>query len=344
MSEATPGFTRSSPARSLTVLVVAALVASVLIVQAAPASAAAGSSEFEDCLLDEINAARAAAGVAALDIAPAEAADVREFSEWMSDNEFRHMTAKERDAILPVNTTAWAENVGWSSVSTYPDCTAVHELFMDSPAHRANLLNASVRFLAPGVHIDASGTWVTELFFAAPGYVPAFEGTFFDDDDSVFENDIEKLVVAGITYGCGDGRYCPNAFVNRGQMAAFLVRALDLPAAPSAGFTDTTSSVFATQIDSLAAAGVTRGCGGERYCPGRVVTRAQMAAFLVRALGLPAAPSAGFTDTATSIFAADIDSLAAAGITMGCGGGRFCPSSPVTRGQMAAFLVRALDL
>lgn len=53
---------------------------------------------------------------------------------------------------------------------------------------------------------------------------------------------------------------------------------------------------------------------------------------------------AGFFDVpATSTFPSDINWLAAARITTGCGGNRFCPKDPVTREQMAAFLRRALS-
>ena len=38
-----------------------------------------------------------------------------------------------------------------------------------------------------------------------------------------------------------------------------------------------------------------------------------------------------------------INQIAAAGITLGCGGTNYCPNEPVTRGQMAAFLVRGLE-
>jgi hypothetical protein len=73
-----------------------------------------------------------------------------------------------------------------------------------------------------------------------------------------------------------------------------------------------------------------------------------MAAFLHRALGgiLTASGSPGtFSDTGDNPFAADIVWLAATGITKGCNpptNDRFCPDSSVTRGQMAAFLHRAL--
>jgi hypothetical protein len=70
-----------------------------------------------------------------------------------------------------------------------------------------------------------------------------------------------------------------------------------------------------------------------------------MAAFLVRALGLTDQGTTDFIDDNGSIFEADIEKLAAAGITKGCNppdNTKFCPGDHVTRGQMAAFLNRAL--
>jgi hypothetical protein len=167
---------------------------------------------------------------------------------------------------------------------------------------------------------------------------------------SVFEDDIEWLAATGITRGCNppvNDRFCPDDPVTRGQMAAFLTRALQLDPAPSAGFLDS-AGTFGDDIDRLAASGITRGCNpptNDRFCPDDPVTRGQMAAFLTRALQLDPAPSAGFLDSAGT-FGDDIDRLAASGITRGCNppvNDRFCPDDPVTRGQMAAFLRRALD-
>lgn len=106
-------------------------------------------------------------------------------------------------------------------------------------------------------------------------------------------------------------------------------------------------SVFSADIAALAEARITKGCNppaNTRFCPDAHVTRAEMAAFLVRALDLPA-DDHPFLDTTGHIFQADVASLAAAGITKGCNpptNNRFCPDAPVTRGQMAAFLGRAL--
>lgn len=172
--------------------------------------------------------------------------------------------------------------------------------------------------------------------------------SFDDDDGSIFEPDIEWLVEQEITLGCvADGSlFCPDDGVTRGQMAAFLYRALDLPAATSNPFTDVGTSGFDAEIAAVAQEGITQGCNpeGTEFCPDGVVTRGQMAAFLARALDLPDGAVNSFTDDDDSIFEADIAKIALAGITQGCnaGGTEFCPDDPVTRGQMAAFLNRAL--
>ena len=110
------------------------------------------------------------------------------------------------------------------------------------------------------------------------------------------------------------------------------------------------SSVHAASIEALHAAGITAGCSQQplRYCPHQPVTRAQMATFLTRALNLETpATTAGFTDVdPSSVHAASIEALHAAGITAGCSQQplRYCPHQPVTRAQMATFLTRALNL
>jgi subtilisin family serine protease len=168
-------------------------------------------------------------------------------------------------------------------------------------------------------------------------------GGFGDVANSPYLLDIIWLVDSGITAGCDVDRFCPNSSVTRGQMAAFLVRALDLPATSHDYFTDDETSQFEAVVNSLAASGITGGCGGSRFCPNTVISRGQMAAFLVRALDLPASGHDSFTDDESSQFETDINSLAASGITGGCGGTRFCPTAVVTRGQMAAFLHRAFE-
>jgi hypothetical protein len=175
------------------------------------------------------------------------------------------------------------------------------------------------------------------------GLAWATSGPFFDADDSAFRNDIMWAWNAGITSGCGSGRYCPGSTVNREQMASFLVRAMEPPATSRDFFADDERSAHEGDINRLAATGVTAGCASRRYCPTLGVTREQMASFLVRALRLPRTSRDFFTDDERSAHEADINALAAAGITGGCSATRYCPTAPVSREQMAAFLRRGFD-
>lgn len=197
-----------------------------------------------------------------------------------------------------------------------------------------------------------NGAWSGYSSTFTPTAAPV--DTFTDDDASIFEADIEWLAAEGITRGCNppvNDLFCPDDPVTRGQMAAFLHRALDgvlVPGAPVT-FNDDDGSVFEADIEWLGAVGVTRGCNpptNDNFCPDDNVTRGQMAAFLVRALGLTDDGGGNlFTDDDGSIFESDIDKLATAGITLGCNppaNDNFCPDTNVTRGQMAAFLHRAL--
>ena len=59
----------------------------------------------------------------------------------------------------------------------------------------------------------------------------------------------------------------------------------------------------------------------------------------------PAPASPTFNDVAPGDFGyGHIEALAASGITVGCGGGNFCPNAALTRAQMAVFLAKALGL
>jgi D-alanyl-D-alanine carboxypeptidase-like protein len=179
-----------------------------------------------------------------------------------------------------------------------------------------------------------------------------FEGTFRDDDESIHLESIEYVAAVGITSGCnppyGD-EFCPSDTITRGAMAAFLARALDLPSTGSDLFDDDEGSIFQSDINRIAAAGITLGCNppaNNNFCPEDTVSRGQMAAFLVRAFGFndPGSDNS-FLDDDGSVFEPSIERLRVAGITQGCNppaNDRFCPDRDVRRDEMAAFLHRAL--
>ena len=73
------------------------------------------------------------------------------------------------------------------------------------------------------------GTVAVILAVASIAYALPQGGTFVDDNGHVFEPAIEAVAAEGITKGCNppvNDKFCPNDFVTRGQMAAFLKRAL----------------------------------------------------------------------------------------------------------------------
>lgn len=119
--------------------------------------------------------------------------------------------------------------------------------------------------------------------------------------------------------------------------------------AQGAAFTDVpVAHTFYKEIGKLSARGVTLGGGGGLFMPDELVTRDQMAAFIIRALGEfdpPTPASQRFLDVPPeNPFYAFIDQMAIRQITVGCNltGPLYCPADPVTRDQMAAFVMRAL--
>jgi hypothetical protein len=107
------------------------------------------------------------------------------------------------------------------------------------------------------------------------------------------EDYIRAIFNAGITTGCAQNppRYCPQNSVNRAQMAAFIIRAVEGEplanyCATGSPFSDVSSnSPMCKYIKRLSELGITTGCAQNppRYCPQNSVNRAQMAAFLARA-------------------------------------------------------------
>jgi subtilisin family serine protease len=206
---------------------------------------------------------------------------------------------------------------------------------------------ASFSYYSPNIDIAAPGTsilsttlsgyaTVSGTSFSAPLAAGAAALLLSADPALGYEGVIEKLMALA------DHPSAVNGKVASGRLNAG--RAL------THKFIDTVGHLFESDISWAAAQGITKGCNpptNTKFCPDNAVTREVMAAFLVRALSLPGASKDYFTDDNGSIFEADINAIAEAGITKGCNppdNTKFCPQNVVDRGQMAAFLVRALGL
>jgi len=292
------------------------------------------------------------------------------------DTSYGHGLLQMRDALdeLAIRDTAaptWAtgarlkvsrygENdlvLSWNGASDDVGVTGYRLRLMGTSGFDVAGTSAPVTGLSPGTAYrfevqarDESGNWSQPL--AAVVHTARH---FTDIAGQAFRQDILWLSGEDITRGCNppvNDEFCPGRVLNRQTMSAFLVRALGLTVNSHPPFIDVAAGgVFAEDIGRLATAGITRGCNppdNDEFCPSGPVTRAALAALLVRALDLDENTHVGFVDVpAGSVFAEDIGRLATAGITQGCNpphNDRFCPDGLVTRGQLAAFLHRALSL
>ena len=167
---------------------------------------------------------------------------------------------------------------------------------------------------------------------------------------------VEALLHNSVTGGCSGTQYCGSAATTREQMAVFLVAGRAGPYyAPVACqgtpvFPDVpVGSPYCRWIEELSRLGVTAGCGGGNYCPTANVSRQEMAVFVLRTaepgINPPACTTPVFADVpASSPYCRWIEELARRGVITGCGGGNFCPNDPVTREQMAVFIVLTYGL
>ena len=115
---------------------------------------------------------------------------------------------------------------------------------------------------------------------------------YVDDDENPHESAINRIAAAGLMGGCTETRFCPDDSTTRAQLAAILVRAFGLtPGGPNA-FDDDDGSLFEPEINALAAAGFSGGCGDRLFCPDQAVSRQAMRDLLGRVVTFLAEPSA----------------------------------------------------
>ncbi len=158
---------------------------------------------------------------------------------------------------------------------------------------------------------------------------------------------IVSIYHASITDGYPDGTYRPYNGVSRAEMAAFLTRALGLSPAvcTTEPFPDVPKGAwYCPYVQALKEAGVAHGRPDGKYAPLDNVSRAQMAAFMARALNLSVVPctTKPFPDVAKDAwYCPYVQAIKLAGITKGFPDGTYRPDDTVTRAQMAVYLFRA---
>ena len=175
------------------------------------------------------------------------------------------------------------------------------------------------------VAVSGPGTAAAAGAGASEGVAPTGD---FSDVGSVHAHGIEQVAKLGIDPGCGEGRFCPDDPISRAEMAAWLDRAV----AHINGPPPQDETALVSSEDDAA------------------VSRAEAAAMLTAAFEHLAAVDeieGVFADTGDTPEAAAraIEGIHAAGLTKGCAANplRYCPHQPITRGQAAAMLARAIQ-
>ncbi len=189
------------------------------------------------------------------------------------------------------------------------------------------------------VPVYASGTLSASMPDAAASYGTMAPGL---ETSCVSSGDCSTLAVNGVkTPGAHE-----DVYIREGTLAD---KIWDIHVAPT--FPDVpASNPFYRYIETIVHHGVTAGCGGGQYCPTSTTIRQQMAPFVLKAreglfyLPPPCGSTPMFSDVpASNPFCRFIEELARRGVVAGCGGGNYCPTNPVTREQMAVFVLKTLD-
>jgi hypothetical protein len=227
---------------------------------------------------------------------------------------------------------------------------------LDAPATFVNTqtLTTTSPALAPGTVHDIVVTTPANIGVLKNGWVSDFLDVPGGHQFYAF---VTTLVSNTITVGVGGGNYGVDQGTKRQQMAVFLLKAKNglcyVPPTCTGTFPDVPCpSTFADWIEELAAQGITTGCGGGLFCPNNLVTRRQMAVFLLKTKYgsnyVPPACTGVFDDVVcpTAPAVNFIEKLAAEQITGGCqvSPPLYCPDNSSTRGQMAVFIVKTFNL
>lgn len=187
----------------------------------------------------------------------------------------------------------------------------------------------------------------TALAITAVAAVPVAASTTFSDvsKENPYYASINTLFEAGVISGYPDGTFKPEQDVTRGQAAKMIVSGLkiDTTNIENPNFSDMDSSnQFYKEIAALAALNVISGFEDNTFRPNETITRGQMAKMIAKAANLTAKDSNPFTDVPKdSEYAKYVTALYENGITYGVSPTEYGLKSNVTRGQLAAFIVRA---
>lgn len=304
--------------RGVGALVVVAVALSLAVVAATPAEAATTRPAAETAMLAKINHSRSQYGLSKLRM---NLQMVRLGREWARKMAAAGTVYHRPDlaTVIDGDFTRLGENVGMMRLIGADDATLVdrlHSAFMASDGHRAAILG---RFNQAGVGIfrtSDDAMWVAVNFIKGPRDGFPLYG---DIANSSKKRAIERLFFRGALKGCTRNRYCPRDTASRAFVAAVIDRAtktrtassyvaancststcryggvtrreLALMLAGALRLEGSSSPVFGDvkaadrpPVNAVVATGAMAGCSTSRFCPGKTLTRAQVAASILRAI------------------------------------------------------------
>jgi len=198
------------------------------------------------------------------------------------------------------------------------------------------------------VGVNPTAGWLDE---ARISDIVRYVGPTYTVPSSAFVNDVNTRALWHFDDSWGSTSFIDSSTNGNdltGINGAHIGNPTNTPPNTSATFGDVPSTYWAWDyIERLYSAGITGGCSMTplNYCPNSQVTRAQMAVFLEKGINgssySPPNVAPTFNDTIGHWAEDWIEALKNDGVTGGCGGGNFCPNNPVTRAQMAVFLLKS---
>lgn len=337
-------------------ILTATAIAGVLIAMAPNTAHADNIGELK-IFLANVNKARTAKGYKKLTLNTNISQVSQELSVKMAKaNKTIQDTSYASDSRTPKN---WLDSIQITAETNYNNGGSIYYQMTDSGSYKY-LIDKNYDTVGLGLSTSSSTkqSFLTVSLFQynKSTTAPKPKQTFKDVSSTTsYYKEIEALAALGVANGYGDGTYRPNSSVRRDHMISFIYRAFGSPSftpPKKSPFTDIkASNAYYKEITWAHAKGISKGYkmknGTRKFKPKTNIRRDHMAVFLFNASKArkPSVTKKPFKDVSVrNAYAEEIQWMKNTGISTGTSGGKYKPKSKTTRGHMAVFLTRWIEL